>query len=156
MSTNIVNQVSYLRTTRSFPEDPKALGVELSKSYLDTATAINTRTIGIYSKGQAAVNGEQWFVNGSQKQQALRQIYSFTAAGNIAHGLNFANLTQFTKCSGSYTDGTNWYGVIFGTSVAIAGELSFYITPTNIVVLAGAGSPAISSGTIVLEWLSNA
>jgi len=153
MSSNIINQVSYLRTSRNFPQDIKELTVELNKSYIDTANAINCRTIGIFPTDRPAIGGEGWYIT-SQKQQNLRQIYTFTASGNIPHGINTKNISQFTKCSGSYTDGTNWYGTIFGTSTAIAGEVSFYITPTNIVVLSGAGAPAITSGTIVLEWLS--
>ena len=131
----------------------------MNKSYLDVANAVNNRTIGIYPKNTSAIGGESWFIT-SQKQQNLRQVYTFTAAGNIPHGLNFEFIERFTKCQGAYTDGTNWYGVIFGSSVAIPGQVSFYITPFtvpgtgNIVVLLGAGAPAITSGTIVLEWLS--
>ena len=79
----------------------------------------------------------------------------FTAAGNIPHNLNLNTLNQFTRGFGSFTDGTNFYGVIYGSNVAIAGQVSFYITPTNIVVLSGAGAPAITNGLIVIEWISN-
>jgi len=40
------------------------------------------------------------------------------------------------------------------TSRAIAGQISFYVDPTNIVILAGVGAPTITSGLIILEWLS--
>lgn len=154
MSTNVANQVAFLRTTREFPEDIKKLTVELTKSYLDIANVVNVRTIGIFTVNKAAIGGESWFLAGAQKQQNLRQVYTFTAAGSIPHGLSFTSVSQFTKCTGSFTDGTNYYGVIYGSSTAIAGQLSFYITSANIVVLAGAGAPTPSSGTIVLEWLS--
>ena len=155
MTTKVINNIPYLRTSRNFPENPKELSVVLDKSYIDTALAINARTIGIFSIVQAALNGEAWFITQNQRQQGVRQVYTFTAAGNIAHGLDFSNLTQFSRGFGTYTNGVNWYGVIFGTSVAIAGQVTFYIDPTNIVVLLGAGAPAITSGTIVIEWLSN-
>ena len=155
MTTKFINPIPYLRTSRSFPEESQELSVVLDKSYIDTAIAINFRTIGVFPVGKAAINGEAWFIKDNQRQQGIRQVYTFTAAGNIPHGLDFANLTQFSRGFGTFTDGTNWYGVIFGSSVAIAGQVSFYVDPTNIVVLSGAGAPAITSGTIVLEWLSN-
>ena len=156
MTISILNPSPYLRTSRSFPQEAPLLSVQLTKAYIDIAQTINARTIGLFATTSPQINGESWFIVENQRQQGFRQLFTFTAAGNVAHGLNFANLTQFTKCSGSYTDGTNWYGAIFGTSVAIAGQVSFYITSMDIVILSGAGAPAITSGTIVLEWLSNA
>lgn len=155
MSSNVVNQTPYLRTSRNFPVDAAQLTIEVNKSYVDIANAVNSRTIGIFPSGNPAVGGESWFINSSNRQQSLRQIYPFTALGNIPHNIKTAGISQFTKCSGSFTDGTNWYGAIFASNVAIAGQISFYITPTNIVILAGAGAPTISKGIIVLEWLSN-
>jgi len=154
MSTNIQNNTPYLRTSRSFPEGSKQLVLELTKAYIDIANVVNARTIGLFTTSKPVVNGEAWYIVKNQKQQGLRQIYPFTGTGNIPHGLSFDNVSQFTKCSGSFTDGTNYYGAIYSSNVAIAGQVSFYITPTNIVVLAGAGAPTIQSGTIVLEWIS--
>lgn len=154
MSSNVVNQVAYLRTTRDFPDDPQALRIELLKGYIDTANAVNARTIGLFPTNRPAINGEEWFLTGA-KQQALRQVYTFTAAGNIPHNLNISQIPSFTRGFGAFTDGTNWYGVIFGSNTAIAGQVSFYITPTNIVVLSGAGAPSITSGLIVIEWIAN-
>lgn len=133
----------------------QALIVELDRAYVDTASKVNARTIGLFPDNAPVVTGEQWFLSGqTSKQQTLRQIYPFTATGSIPHGINFATVSQFTKPSGSYTDGTNWYGAIYASSVAIAGQVTFYVTPTNIVILAGAGAPSITNGTIILEWLS--
>lgn len=163
MSSNIVNQVAYLRTTRQFPKDPDELIVQLDKAYIDTAAAINTRVIGIHSMNRPSITGESWFLQGNRRQQTLRQIYKFTAAGNILHGINVLGISGFTHCFGTYTDAAgNWYGAIHGSNTAILGQISFYITPNsagnvldgNIVILAGAGAPTISSGTLVLEWLA--
>lgn len=154
MSTNVINSGAYLRTSRDFPDDIQKLQMELNKSYIDTANAVNVRTIGIFPTNRPAVNGETWFF-GAQKQQGLRRIYQFSAVGNIVHGINFASVFQVSANSyGSFTDGTNWYGAIYASNVAIPGQVSFYVTSTNIVVLAGAGAPAITTGTIVLEWIS--
>ncbi len=152
--TNVVNQVAYLRSSREFPEDLRKLTLEVSKSYIDIANAVNSRTIGIFPTKFPAVNGEAWFINNNQKQQGFRQIYPFTATGNIPHTLKFNSISMFTKPSGSFTDGTNYYGAIYASNVAIAGQVSFYITPTDIVILSGAGAPVIVSGIIDLEWIS--
>ncbi len=155
MAANIVNQVAFLRTSREFPEEVRQLSLELSKTYIDTANAVNNRTISIFSANRPAQTGETWFFT-NVKQQGLRQIYEFTAVGSFPHGLNMNSIQRFTKPSGSATDGTDSYGVIYGSNVAIAGQLSFYISPTDIVILSGAGAPVPTQITIILEWLSQA
>ena len=154
MSANIVNQVAYLRTTREFPEELQQLTVEVNKAYVDTANAINNRIISIFPTNRPAINGESWFLQNNARQQAFRQVYTFTTTANIAHNVNVVVPQQFVRCFGSYTDGTNTYGLIFGTSVAVAGQILFYLTATDIVFVVGGGAPALTQGTIVLEWLS--
>lgn len=128
--------------------------IQANKAFVDTANAVNSRTIGIFPTSRPAINGEAWFLTANQKQEALRQVYPVTSTSAINHGITVVTLSQFIRCWGNFTDGTNAYGLIFGSSVAIAGQISFYITPTQIVFLIGAGSPAFTSGTVILEWLS--
>lgn len=156
MATNLPQDSPYLRTSRHFPiNDPKQLAVEINKFNLDVANTVNTRTIGIYPLNKPITGGESWFINSNQQLQNLRQVFKFTAAGNIAHNINNNTVTSVSPNSyGTYTDGTNWYGVIYASSTAIADQVSFFYTPTNIVVLRDAGAPPIVSGYIVLEWLS--
>lgn len=157
MSTNIANQSPYLRTSRNFPDNnPQALAVEVNRSYVDISEKMNDRMIGIYPTNTAALTGEKWYLSGgNSRQQTLRRVYTFTATGNIAHELIWSSVAQISpKSYGSFTDATNWYGVIYAGNITIAGQVSFYVTPTNIVVAAGAGAPSIANGTIVLEWLS--
>ena len=155
MSANITNQVAYLRTSRNFPDDPQELSVQLSKSYIDIAGAVNDRTIGIYPTQKPAVTGESFYITKNQRQQTLRQVFSFTATTSITHGITITDTNQFTCCYGSYSDGTNSYGLIFGTTVGVAGVISFYVSPTQIVFVLGAGAPALTSGRIILQWLSS-
>jgi hypothetical protein len=152
---NVVNTMPYIRSTRDFPIEVEELSSEINRAYLDIAQKLNDRTIGLFPTTRSAINGEAWYVEKNQKQQAFRQVYPFTAAGNIPHNIDFARTVErFTKCQGSYSDGTNFYGVIYASSVPIAGQISFYITPTNIVVLDGGAPLPITKGIIVLEWLS--
>jgi hypothetical protein len=151
-------QASYLRNQRQFPyDDIKNLSNQMDQAYVDIASKVNRRIIGTFAVNSALPTGEQWFFQGEPKnQQSLRRIYNFSGAGNIPHGINWSSVSAISpKSYGTYTDGTNWYGAIYAGSVAIAGQFSFYVTPTNIVVVSGAGSPVITTGTINLEWISN-
>jgi len=155
MAANVVNQTPYLRSARNYPDnDLSQMAVEMNRSWVDIALAVNNRTISIFPTSRPAVNGEDWFLTGNKKQQGFRQAYSITSTASIPHGIQIVDPAQFVRCFGGYTDGTNSYGLIWGTSVAVAGLTTFYVTSTNIVFLVGAGAPALTSGTVVLEWLS--
>jgi hypothetical protein len=152
---NQISRAPFLRTSRTFPEESQPLAVETNKSYVDIANAVNARVIGLFTSGNTTVTGEAWFMNQNknQKQQSLRQLYEFTTTAPITHNISsFEEISPSTR--GSYTDGTNWYGLPFGTSVAVAGLITFYVTATQILFNTGAGAPALISGMIVLEWLS--
>ena len=152
MSSNIANTVAYLRTSRDFQKDPETLVRDVSKAYIDTANAVNVRTIGIFSTNKSSINGESWYLT-SQKQQGFRQIYAFTSFASIPHGLDLTEIDRFVRLFGAYTDGTNWYGILGGTNVALAGQVVFYIDQMSIVFLS-AGAPPVTRGTVVIEWLS--
>ncbi len=158
MTTTLnLQKAPYLREQRNFPNDStQALTVEIDRAYVDIALKVNSRIIGRYGVNFPSVTGESWFLTGQpNRQQTLRQLYQFTKAGNIPHGINWSSVSLISPLSyGSFTDGTNWYGCIYASNVAIAGQLSFYVNNMNIVVLAGAGVPVITSGFINLEWLS--
>jgi hypothetical protein len=154
--TQVTQRTPYLRVQRNFPQESQPLSVELNKAYVDIANVVNARTIGIFPVNAPSVNGETWFINGEAgRQQGLRQVYTFTASGAIPHGILWNSVSFISPRSyGSYTDGTNWYGVVFSTPVPPVGQVNFYVTPTNIVVVADGAAPAITSGYIILEWVS--
>lgn len=152
-----VNSTPYLRTTRDFPEDMHLISIEMNKAYLDIANAVNQRVIGVFPVNKYVATGETYFITGSQKQQTFRRVFSFTTTASIAHNINFDTIYGMSKGYGAYTDGTNWYGLIFGSNTAIAGQISFYLSPTQIVFLVGAGAPSTVNlqGTLVIEWISD-
>ena len=153
MSTNTY-QTPFLRVQRQFPQEIQALTVEVNRSYVDIAGAVNARTIGIFPASNPIVTGESWFFT-NQRQQGLRQIYA-VVAGNTAHGINFENVSDFTKIYGTFTDGTNWYPLPYVDVVDATNQVNIYLDPTNIVITAGGGSPpTFTSGLVVLEWIAN-
>jgi len=155
MTSNIVNTSPFLRTSRTYPEDAKELSVELSKSYIDTALSVNDRTIGIFPLNRPAITGEAWFLVGNRKQQTLRQVFTFSSTSAFNHNIALIQFPNVVRAFGSYTNGTNVFGLVFGTSVAVAGQIGFYITPTQVVFTLGAGAPGLTSGIITIEWLSS-
>lgn len=155
MSSNVVNQLPFLRTSRNFPEEIQPLTVEINRSYVDIANKVNERVIGVFPTNRPAITGESWFFNKNERQQTLRQIYTFTAAGSIPHGIDLTRIYGFTRSYGEFTDGTNWYPLPYVDVVSATNQINLVISPTDIVITAGAGSPpTVSSGFVVLEWLS--
>lgn len=153
-----LSQVPYLRTSRDFPSEIETLTIELSKSYIDIANAVNARIIGMFPTNKPSITGETWLFDRNKKQQGLRQVFTFSTLANIPHNINFEDVSRFTRCYGEYTDGINWYGLISGSSTSIIGQISFYLTPTDIIFLSGAGAIPVTAdfmGILVLEWLSN-
>jgi hypothetical protein len=156
MTFNVINNSPYLRTSREYPQDDlHQLSVEVNKSYVDIALAVNNRTIGLFPVGRPAINGEAWFIT-SQKQQGLRQVYTISGTGNVAHNINAANIYAFTRIYGTFTDGTIWYPLPYVDVANANNQINITVTSTNIVITAGGGSPpSIVSGFVVLEWIVN-
>jgi hypothetical protein len=143
----------YLPISREYDEREGSLSSQLGSTYSAIALRLNNREISLYDQTET-LTGQKWTnaANLQVPKQTFRKVFPFTAAGSTPH--NLTNLTQVIGW-GEFTDGTNFYGAIHGSNVAIAGQVSFYVTPTNLVILSGAGAPAITSGVIVLEYLKN-
>jgi len=154
-STSLVNVDPYLRMHWHFTDD-KQLFTELARTMNEVAIVVNMRTIGTFPSNRPAITGEDWFVRGgNQRQQTLRRVYPFTSAGNIVHGINLKTIGGFTKIYGTFTDGTNWYPLPYVDVVSATNQVNVVVQSANIVITAGGGSPpSISSGFVVLEWLS--
>lgn len=155
--TTSTQQSPYLPKQRNFPNDSsQALGVELDKAYIDIALRVNDRTIGTFGIVAPVITGEQWYLKGqSRKQQTLRQVYIFTSATSIPHGVNTNQISGFTRIYGTFTDGEIWYPLPYVDVVDVTNQINIMVTNDNIVISAGAGSPPdIMTGFVVLEWLS--
>jgi hypothetical protein len=153
MTNKIVNIAPFLLTSRKFPKDPELLETELSKSYLDTANSVNQREIALYAQ-KPIITGQQWYGSTSgQTQQTLRQIYSFSdSLLTIPHGIT--NFVGITRVFGTFFDGTMWYPLPYVSPTA-TDQVAVKIGPVNILITKGTTAPAISSGTVVLEWFAS-
>lgn len=158
MSSNVPRQTPYLRVQRSFPQDAQSLSVELDKSYIDIAAAVNARTIGVYAANFSVITGNIWYLTGNnQRQQTLRRVYTFAGPGPIAHTLDTSAIIGFVFISGSFVDNSvppKFYPLPYVNAVSATNQIEVNIDSVNINIIAGAGSPPnIVSGVIVVEWL---
>lgn len=150
----IINTSPYMDNQRKFPTDAELLSREVDRAYVESAQAINERTIGLYPRNRPAVTGNSWYFT-SQRKQSLRQLYQIDSFSNKPHMIDYATVEYFAGCFGSYTDGTNWYGMQFMTNNTIASQVTFYLDDTNIIFNVDGSEPAITKGIIVLEWIIN-
>ena len=155
-STNIVNADPYLRMHWHFTDD-KQLFTELARSFNEIAIVTNMRVIGTFADSLPAITGEQWFLSGSNRQQqSLRSVYPITGFGTYPHNVDTTNFGGFTRIYGTGSDGTNWYPLPYVDVTSVTNQILINVDASNINVTGGAGSPpAITSGFVVLEWLSN-
>lgn len=157
--SSITNNVPYLSTTRSYPEEPTKLRNELTRSWTELSNTINQRTIGIFD-GAQIITGEQWgtAADGETKKQSVRQIYYFgaVAAGGsevIPHG--FATISMITKLFGSVVTAAPDFRPLPYVALTASNQISLLCDNTNITVSVGSGSPNVTSGVVVLEALQN-
>lgn len=156
--TNVSNPAPLLRSSRNFPEEAIPLALEVNKSYVDIANAVNNRIIGLFQTNKSVVTGENWFINGTQRNSTLRQLFPISGAGNIVlpSNLTAANIIGFSSTYGTFSDGTNWYPLPYIDVTNITNQVALSIVFPNLVVTAGATAPAIVKGYVVLEWISQA
>lgn len=154
----ILQQSPFLREQRQFPSfDVGRLANQMDHAYIDIASKMNYRTVGLFATDFQIVNGESWFLHGQpNRQQGLRQVYPFSDSSlTIAHGINFTTLTNFTRIYGTFFDGTQWQTLPYVDVVAANNQIKVDVNATNIVVTKGAGAPpTIANGLIILEWIS--
>lgn len=150
---------AYLPTTRVFTKDPTEMRNTLTDVYTEIANAVNIRDIALYDQSEI-INGQQYFFpnNPQRKRTAYRKVFSIgaIAAGatlNTAHGLT--NVSIYTRIYGTCITATPDYRPIPYVSTTLNQQISIRVTATNIVIVNGAGAPAITSGIVVLEYLKN-
>jgi hypothetical protein len=153
---SIISKAPYLRQQRNFPSDsPETLSVEMEKSYIDIATAVNARTIGVYPVNGPVVTGDSYYISGF-RQQTVRQLFPFSSPNFVInHQIIVAQTGGFTKIYGTVVDSTGtWWPLPLVQTVSTASQVSLQVTPTQIVITVRASAPPIVSGFVILEWLA--
>ena len=162
MPTTNLQQSPYLREQRQFPnENLKDLANQSDHAYIDIASKVNLRTIGIYATNFPVITGDSWYLKGQpQKQQSLRQVYTFTTIPvDIPHGINFDSVSDFSKIYGTFntSSNNNFFPLPWVDISSVTNQISMFVTPTVISIRGGGGpnQPIPTSGIVVIEWISN-
>jgi hypothetical protein len=161
MNTNLLTRTPYLRTSRKFPMEQEKLPIELENAYIEIASAVNFRTIGIFPSNKPIITGESWYTT-SARQQTLRKIYSF---GAIASGteldipLNYTDFTLLTKITASVvTNVPDYRPIPFVDPVTATNGMEILVGTVagilQIRIILGATAPPVVSGIAVIEFLS--
>lgn len=156
---------SFLPTSEVFPADQSQLLIKMTTNYTDIAQAVNIREIALYQNGQAVLTGQQFSVPGTnnEKKYTFRQTYYFGAIATgatllIAHNIDVSatGLRQFTAMYGTcVTDIVDYRPIPWSSTAAVNQQISLRVAGANIEIINGAGSPNITSGIVVLEYLLN-
>lgn len=151
---NVVNQIPYLRTSRDFPEEIHQLTVEINKTYVDIANAVNNRIISIFPVKRPALTGESWFLKENFRQQTFRQVYNITSYTNFNHNIDTSSIALFTVIRGMGFNGTNYFPIPFVNGSDPTGQVEIFANSSQVKFVAGVNAPTITTGFILLEWLS--
>lgn len=153
-------QTPFLQTSQKFTQDPVELEPVLSKTYTQTATAVNARTIGLYETVQVSI-GDRYFSSGDpqNRRQAFRKVFSF---GAIAAGATLTiphlitGVTQFVNTYGECITATpDFRRIPWASATLVTDQIQATLTTVNIIIVNGATAPAIVSGIYVCEYLLN-
>lgn len=160
-----VSQSLLLVTSKKFPvHKSEDLEPALSKAWVDTAQAVNARTIGIFNTNSITI-GDKYYNNSNplQLRQAYRKVFSFStiSAGStltIAHAIS--GITEIVHLYGNcITDAsvilTAKYEPLPFVSTTLNEQVSIYMNDTLITIVNGSGNNNILSGTIIVEYLLN-
>ena len=161
-STNV--RTAYLNTSEVFPQDQSQFLIKITDVYSKTANAVNIRQIGLFQEGNAQLTGQQFstFANSSVTKFSYRKIFYFGAINtgatlNIPHGIT--NLVQLTNLYGTcITDVVDYRPIPFADVGVVVNSIAIRATGGvggNIIIQNGAGSPPITSGIAVIEYLLN-
>jgi hypothetical protein len=158
MSSNFINQVAYLRTTREFPEELHQLTIEVNKTYVDIANTVNVRTIGLFPVNRPAQTGESWHFT-SDRHSGIRQVFAFgaiAAGGTLNIPYKITGFNRLIRLFGTViTDAPDQRPIPYSSVTANANiETLLDTVNSQIVIKVGAASPNVVSGFIVFEWIS--
>lgn len=158
MTFNPVNtQNTFLPTTIFFPDNFDEFRVKFIESYILSANAINSRDIGIYDE-QEIITGQVWATTDVlTKGSTFRKIFFFGAIApgatlNIPHGLG-STISLVTEWKGGVVVAGGFRPLPRVSATAVNEQISVDISGANIVIVNGAGAPAITNGVVVLEYI---
>jgi len=125
---------------------------EMTRGWMETANAVNSRVIGIFST-QPTISGKKYSIRGTQTQ-TLQEVWEFDDA-LLTIPLNVSRINQVYAIYGGFTDGTIWYPLPYvdpvpGNQVGVT--VLCAVPVSHISIIKGGTAPAITQGIIIMEW----
>lgn len=161
MTSSPTNSLApFLQTSVFFPDEFDEFRVKFLQLYIDIANCVNVREISVYDL-QEFLTGERWFTVGDPqtKRQTYRQAYQIGAIAPGATSTTAHNITGFTAFTHIYataiTSIPDNRPIPYASVTAVNQQIEIKVDATNIVIINGAASPAITSAIVVLEYLKN-
>jgi hypothetical protein len=150
---------AFLQTYRNFEGDTEQIRILLNNSYRDTAEAVNVRTIGTHDLVEVQ-NGEQYFnpTNTQNKRYAFRKTFSIGAIATGATNTfnhDITGISIVTHFYGGVITDVPDYRPLPNPSTTANANIDVIVTNTQISITNGAGSPNITGGILVIEYLKN-
>lgn len=154
------SKAAFLSTYEVFPtDDENQLQVKMSNLHTDIANCVNIREIGLYEQNTELLTGQQYSYPGTNqtKNYVFRKVFYFGAIApgatlTVAHGIN--EFTVFTNIYGTIIVNIPEFRPLpYVSATLITDQVGVSVTPINYVITNGATAPAITSGTLVLEYL---
>lgn len=148
----------FLPNYRFFPLDEKLAQKEHILAWGDLTSAINDREIGNYSTAEQNT-GKKLFPSSSGRAQRdiYRKVFSIGnitagSTSNTAH--NLSNLSTVVELKGVLLTASNDFRPIpYVSTTALNEGIELLATSSNIVIVVGGGSPNITSGLVVMEYI---
>ena len=145
----------FLPLYKDFPtDDARNLERQLVNSYQSIANTLNNRTISTFETN-AILNGERWFPLGNTpKMRDGNRLVVQVSDSTLTISHNISMINQVTRLYGAFYDGTYWWPLPYVDVANATNQINVKVSPTQIIVTKGGGSPpSISNGIVVLEWL---
>ena len=171
MSYNVSDApASYLPTTEYFDKDLDKSMDKLTTVYSDIAKQVNSKETARYELTEL-LTGQQFYdtTDTQTRRFTYRKCFTFGAILPgatllIPHGITGipsaahpTYKTRFTRITGTYLDSDWWQKpIVYASNASLNFQFDIKIDDTNIVLVNGnAGTTAVISGQITLEYLKN-
>lgn len=151
---------TYISQYTNYELDDEEIRLQLTRRDTQIAIALNLKENGIYETVETQ-DGEQWFgrTDNRKKRFGFRKVFVVPAiaaganTGALPHGITGFTTITFTHIYGTCTTAGNLWKPIPHASVVANGNIEVQVTTTTYTIFNGAGSTAITSGILVLEYL---
>lgn len=166
-SSDAAIQINQLPISVELPPNYNEFSPMMTLLYKRMVNAINSKEGSIFSL-QELGNFQQYFTltNPQSFRNVYRKVFDMVSSngGPIAPGATVTvahNITGINACTHIYGSATNsaapvhYLPLPYVSTIALNQQVEIYLTPTNVVVINGAGQSALTQCYVVAEYVKN-